>query len=50
MEIIKLPSAVVKDRKKIRQKNQKRNRNAYNELKNDGHIRTSTCEIQKILS
>lgn len=33
MEIIKLPSAVVKDRKKIRQKNQKRNRNAYNELK-----------------
>ena len=33
MEIIKLPSAVVKDRKEIRQKNQKRNRNAYNELK-----------------
>ena len=33
MEIIKLPSAVVKDMKEIRRKNQKRNRNAYNMLK-----------------
>ena len=32
MEIIKLPSAVVKDMKEIRRKNQKRNRNAYNML------------------
>ncbi len=34
MEIIKLPSAVVKDRKEIRRKNRKNNRNAYNKLKN----------------
>ena len=33
MEIIKLPSAIVKDRKEIRRKNKKRNRNAYNTLK-----------------
>ena len=33
MENIKLPSAVVKDMKEIRRKNQKRNRNAYNMLK-----------------
>ncbi len=33
MEIIKLPSAAVKERKDLRRKNLKKNRHAYNELK-----------------
>ena len=34
MEIIKLPSAIEKERKHLRSKNLKKNKNAYNRLKN----------------
>ena len=33
MEIIKLPSAIEKERKRIRSRNLKKNKNAYNRLK-----------------
>lgn len=34
MDIIKLPSAIEKERKHLRSKNLKKNKNAYNRLKN----------------